>query len=147
MEHKKIRFVIDSDLANVLLVGMVINKLCSIFSFDGISNHDIELCVVEAVNNCIVHAYGNEKGHEVEVCFILDQNRLVLDICDTGKPMDQGHLEQEDGLMQEFDSKDLFNISEKGRGLSIMKKIMDSVVYTTKRGKNCLTLTKNIIDL
>lgn len=142
MKHKEIKLVIESELKNVSLVGRTINGLVSMVAPSDISPHEIELCVVEAVNNCVEHAYGKERGHEVEVRFALQQDRLVVDVCDTGKPMDQQHLEQADLAMLEIDHDDINGLPEQGRGLPIIKAIMDAVIYERRGGKNCLSLTK-----
>ena len=142
MKHKEIKLVIESELKNVSLVGRTINGLVSMVSPSDISPHEIELCVVEAVNNCVEHAYGKERGHEVEVRFALQQDRLVVDVCDTGKPMDQQRLEQAGLAMLEIDHDDSDGLPEQGRGLPIIKAIMDAVIYESKGGKNCLSLTK-----
>lgn len=142
MEHKEIRLVIDSDLKNVSLVGRAIKELCAFVSRARIEPNEMELCVVEAVNNAIEHAYGKEKGHEVEVRFWLGQDRLVVDIYDTGEPMDPQLLERADTSILESGHIPINTIAEQGRGLSIIKEIMDSVVYETKSGKNRLSLTK-----
>ncbi len=142
--YKRIKLAVDSDLGNVSLIGMIINKLCSSIPLSDTDAYQIELCVVEAVNNSIEHAYANEKGHEVEVVFALHPDRLIVDVCDTGKPMDQECLEQKDVSLLEIDPNDLDKIPEQGRGLPIMKEIMDSMTYKTENGKNCLTLTRNI---
>lgn len=142
--YKRIKLVIDSNLEDVSLIGIVINKLCSSIPLSDTDSYQIELCVVEAVNNSIEHAYRNEKGHEVEVVFTLYPDRLIVDVCDTGKPMDQECMEQKDPSPLEIDPNDLDNIAEQGRGLPIIKEIMDSMTYKTESGKNYLTLIKNI---
>jgi serine/threonine-protein kinase RsbW len=144
MEHKKIRLVLDSDLKNVSLVGGAITRVTSLIARPLISASDMELCVVEAVNNCIEHAYDNEKGHKIEVLFRLYQDRLVIDICDMGKSMGQNCLAKADRSALETDPAHIDTIAEQGRGLAIIKEIMDIVDYETKSGKNCLSLTKFI---
>ena len=143
MKHKEIKMVINSDLRNVSLLGRTINGLVSMVSPSDISPHDIELCVVEAVTNCVEHAYGKETGHDVEVRFALQQDRLVIDICDTGRPMDQQRLDEAGLGMLEIDHDDIEGLAEQGRGLPIIKAIMDAVVYESKGRKNCLSLTKS----
>ena len=142
MEHKEIKIIINSDLKNVSLVGMAISALCPLIARPHISASDIELCVVEAVNNCIEHAYEKEKGHEIEVRFKLRQDRLVIDVYDTGKSMDMKRLDQTNLSALEMDPDQIETIAEQGRGLAIIKEIMDVVDYETKDGKNCLSLTK-----
>ncbi len=146
MERKETRLVIDSELKNVSLVGRAINELCSNIPSSHLSPYEIELCVVEAVNNCIEHAYGKEKGHEVEVRLTVHQDRFVVDICDTGQPMDPQRLERAKLSILETDHEDLDTIAEEGRGLPIIKKIMDTVVYESKSGRNRLSMTKFFVS-
>ena len=142
MDCKRIKLIIESKLENVSLISMAINKLCSLIHLSDVESYQIELCVAEALNNSIIHAYGREAGHEVEVVFTLYGDRLILDVCDTGKAMDQSYLKKANISSFENDPNDLDNIQETGRGLAIIKEVMDSVVYETKDGKNCLTMKK-----
>ncbi len=146
MDCKRIKLIIESKLENVSLISMAINKLCSLSHLSDVESCQIELCVVEALNNSIIHAYGREAGHEVEVVFTLYGDRLILDVRDTGKAMDQSYLKKAKISSFENDSNDLDNIQESGRGLAIIKECMDSVVYETKDGKNCLTMMKKLRD-
>jgi len=57
---------------------------------------------------------------------------------DTGKPMQGNLLEQKDISSLEFEPDDLDSIPEGGRGLAIVKEIMDSMDCKTEDGKNCL---------
>ncbi|OEU51290.1 MAG: hypothetical protein BA871_14365 [Desulfuromonadales bacterium C00003096] len=57
--------------------------------------------------------------------------------------MDSKLLEEKDPSLS-FDADNLESVSEKGRGLVIIKEIMDNVTYTSKQGKNCLSMTKKL---
>lgn len=120
MGLRRIRLIIDSDFQNVPLIGMAINKLCFLSPL-------------------------SEKGaFQVEVIFTLSPEELILDICDTGVPMKKETLEQSDIKSLECNATDLQNIAEGGRGLAIIREVMDSVVYKSEDGKNCLTLRKKL---
>ena len=144
MSFRRVKLTIDSNLENVPLIGIAINRLCSLIPLSDMESFQVELCVVEAVTNCIEHAYGHEQGNEVEVVFTLCPGELILEIYDSGTPLDQELLEQADTTSLEFDPSDLDNIAEKGRGLAIIKEIMDSISYRSKNGKNCFTITKRL---
>lgn len=60
LSKRRIALVITSDLQNVPLIGQTMERLCSMIPLSTIESHQVTLCVVEAVNNVIVHAYGNE---------------------------------------------------------------------------------------
>ena len=139
---RKIKLIIDSNLDHVSFIGTAINKLCSLISHPDVEPYQIQLCVEEAVINSIKHAYGKEAGHEVEVVFTLYPDRLILEVCDTGRPMDQDTLKQANLSSLTVDPNNPGSIPEGGRGLGIMKEIMDTVVYKTDKGKNCLIMMK-----
>lgn len=142
MSERRIRLAITSDLHNVPLVGQTVERLCSLIPLSDIDSHQIALCVVEAVNNAIVHAYSKETQHEVEVIFRQYPDHLILQICDTGRAMDPKRLEPQTSSPLDFDPCRLSSVPEKGLGLAIIKVTMDDVTYTTSEGKNILTLTR-----
>jgi len=144
MGHKRIKLIIESQLENVALIGITINKLCSLISLADIESYQIELCVVEAVTNSIKHAYGNEAGQDVEVVFTLYTDRLTLDVCDTGKSMDQRIMNEKNVSSLEVDPDNIASMSEGGRGIAIIKEIMDTVAYKSEKRKNVLTMTKRL---
>ena len=144
MDEKQIAFTIESNLKNVFLIGLAVNNIASYIGFNDLESYRLELCVVEALNNAIIHAYNKEAGNTVEVIFKIYPDRLVLDVLDTGKPM-RGHLLKRNDISSlECVPDDPGSIPEGGRGLAIMKAIMDSVEYKTECGKNRLTMTKRI---
>ncbi len=145
MKPRQIKLSIDSDLEDVFLISLAMRGLFSLIPLTDIESDQVELCLVEAVNNSIEHAYGKQQGHEVYVVVTLYQERLVLEVCDAGKPMDENQLESIDMTFQDFNLDDLESIPEEGRGLPIMKAIMDSVSYQSQNGRNCLTMIKNTI--
>lgn len=142
MNGKRITLAISSDLRNVPLIGQAVERFCALIPLSTVESHQIALCVVEAVTNAIVHAYGNEPEHEVEVVFGQYPDHVILQICDTGKTMDPKCLEPRTPSPLDFDPCHLNSIPEKGLGLAIIKVTMDDVTYTTRGGKNILTLTR-----
>ncbi len=139
-----IRLAIESRLENIPMVGVSVSRLCSLIPLDEIEASKVELCVVEALNNSIVHAYENLEGHEVETVFSFYPDKLVVHVCDAGKPMDERILRECALFPPDLDRLDIGDIPECGRGLGIIKSIMDSVEYRTKAGKNCLIMKKEI---
>jgi serine/threonine-protein kinase RsbW len=144
MGHRRITFIIESDMKNAPLIGMSVNRLCLAVSFSTIEAFNIELCVVEAITNSIRHCYGGKVGHEVKVVLTFTQEDIVLDICDIGPPMEPDILDRAVIQCPVSDDYDIENIAEGGRGLGIIKEIMDSVVYGSEKGENCLTLRKKL---
>ena len=145
MASKKIKLTIESNLDDVPLVGIAVNRFCIYASFSETEAFNIELCVVEAVTNSIKHAYGERGGREITIIFSLFDSEVVFEICDIGRPLDPEKLRKADLNRCPADKNLIDTISESGRGLGIMKKIMDDVEYRTENETNCLILKKKIL--
>lgn len=132
-----ITLAIDSRVENVFLVGLAVNKICASIPLSEQAAYEAEVSVVEAVNNVIKHAYGNEAGHTVEVLVTVGAGAVTFDVCDTGRPM-----ERLDARLPPVDADDAAGLSEGGRGLYIMHAFSDHVRYHRSAGRNVLTLVK-----
>jgi len=132
-----ITLAIDSRVENVSLIGLAVNKICASIPLSDQGAYEAEVSVVEAVNNVIKHAYGNEPGHTVEVVVTVGQSAVTFEVCDTGRP-----LERFDVRLPPVDSDDYESLPEGGRGLYIMHAFSDQVRYERQGGRNVLTLVK-----
>jgi serine/threonine-protein kinase RsbW len=137
MAARRIKLVINSALENVSLVGMTINKICSVIPLSEVEAYQAELCVVEACTNAIKHSYSHQPHHEVEVVVAVYFDRITFAISDTGKTM-----ERRETPALDFDPNDLDSLPEGGMGLFIMNNVMDKVDYSSSHGKNTLAMTK-----
>ena len=52
----RLRLTINSDLNDVYLVGLTVNRICEHLRMDSVQAYEVELCAVEAVTNAIRHA-------------------------------------------------------------------------------------------
>lgn len=143
-EPGRIQLTISSELENVRLVAMCISKLSVFAGFSEMEAFGIELCVVEAVTNAIEHAYGLVSGHEVKVACALGREGLEIRVCDRGTPMAPELLACAGREAFECDPGNLEDLSSRGRGLAIIKEIMDRVSYHSDGGENCLLMFKNL---
>jgi serine/threonine-protein kinase RsbW len=137
MAARRIKLVINSALEDVALVGMAINKVCSIVPLSEVEAYQAELCVVEACTNAIKHAYSHRSGHDVEVVVGMEIDRITFAISDTGSAM-----QKMETPVLDFDPANVESVPEGGMGLFIMHGVMDNVAYSTRDGKNTLSLTK-----
>ena len=141
MKCRSIRFSIDSHLDNAALVGVAVNRICATYcSLDEVAAYQLEVCVVEAVNNAIKHAYQGEAGHEVEVLMKLNADSVEFEVGDEGRTMGKKRALSRPTL--DFDPSDYGNLPEGGMGRYIMCEFMDSVCYRTQGGRNVLSLGK-----
>ncbi|HXV20295.1 MAG TPA: ATP-binding protein [Desulfuromonadales bacterium] len=135
-----IRLTIDSDLAEVRQVRRALSVLVGEGPLSPEEWYQVKVCIAEAVNNAIIHAYGRQGGHPVEVEVERLADRVVCRIADFGKPMPAGVLQQKPQL--DYCPKDVARLPEGGMGLYIMHQVMDRVEYESKNGRNVLILTR-----
>lgn len=140
-DSRQIRLAIDSELGNTALVSRAIARLASVAGFGDKDCSQIALCIAEAVNNSIRHAYHGVEGHDVEAVFRLEADRIVLSVIDTGTPM-----RELPKASLEFDPEELSSVPEGGMGLFIIQSVMDDMNYGSEGGCNTLTMTKFLRD-
>jgi serine/threonine-protein kinase RsbW len=142
----RLTLVINSDLADVSLVAVAINKSCLYLGLDEVRAGEVELCIVEAVTNVIRHSYHGESGHAVSVAIATSVGRLHFYVLDNGTSMKSDAVEKlvHGVSVKESGQMTSATLSEGGRGLQIIHELMDEVAYTQDGRQNCLTLVKQI---
>jgi serine/threonine-protein kinase RsbW len=143
---KGLSFTIDSDLGNVSLVAVAVNRICAQLGLDDLSAGQVELCVAEAATNVIRHAYHGEPGHTVVIALAASTDQLNIEVTDSGTSMP---VEQEQRLLHgtqpvEFQTTDRRTLSEGGRGLQIIHDLMDEVSYVRRGNINRLIMRKQL---
>ena len=105
----------------------------------------LELCVVEMVNNAVIHAYKEQEGFKVVVKCQLVGRDLSIEVIDQGEAMPAKDLAS--ALSNEFleaDPNDENTWETSGRGFLIVSSLMDDVVMTSEAGHNKFILTKRL---
>jgi len=135
---KALLMTIDSSLDNVSLIG---NAVRGILENEPGPGHDIplvELAVCEAVNNAIIHSYGQKEGFPVEVSLGFDAGRLTVSVADLGR----GFETFPETLPRVPDGKDLKDMPIGGWGLRIIGEVMEDVRYSKGSGRNVLVMSR-----
>ncbi len=81
---------------------------------------DVKTAVSEAVTNCIIHGYENKQGI-VKIIGKIDKNKVILEISDTGKGIENIDMAKE----PLYTTKP--NLERSGMGFTIMESFMDEV--------------------
>jgi serine/threonine-protein kinase RsbW len=97
----------------------------------------VEICLVEALNNIIKHAYLGDHSKTIDIVVRKDNESLELRMIDEGKPRESLVVNE-----LNFDPEDIDNLPEGGMGLFIIKQLMDEMNYYSINGKNYFTLKK-----
>ncbi len=97
--------------------------------------YNIILAVHEVCANIVEHAYGGEDGRiQINVALNETENRLIVDLLDTGRSFDLSEMAQPDLDMAPI----------RGYGLFLVHELMDKVTYKPGDKKNHWRLTKKL---
>ncbi len=124
---------IRSQLQAVEWLSLAIRGLCTHVTLTQLNAARIELAVVEAVNNAIIHACEGQAGHWITVTWEIYPQQLRIGISECGRTMNQ----LPSGELPDWRA-------ERGRGWAIIKACVDHIEYRTDQGQNTLTLIKNL---
>lgn len=122
---------IPSDIKYIRKVSGEIEDFLKSNNVDKSAIFDIRLSVEEAVKNAIIHGNGKRKKIPVFITYSLKDGKFTVEIEDRGKGFDAGELP--DPTLEE----NLYK--EGGRGVFLIKKLMDEVERNEKGNKIIMT--------
>lgn len=134
---RKITLSIDSELDHIGLIGLAVNKICRSIPLTEVDSYQVELCVVEAVTNCVEHAYQGKSGNTVHVDIDIGKNRVGFTIRDAGITMKKPPIPS-----LNYDPSNLDELPEGGMGLFIIHAVMDDISYRHSDGENHMHFSK-----
>lgn len=95
---------------------------------------DLELAMVEAANNIVLHGYAGHEG-TLSMAVRCADNTITVELRDHGVPMPAEML---------WGDRPFSLDAESGRGIAIMQSCVDDIVYRQEGGINVLTLAKRL---
>ncbi len=134
-DDNQMRFTLHSNPREVVQLQQQLMDLCMDSGFDELSAFQFTSAVIEAVNNCIKHAYAGEGGYPITLEWCHHQDFVTIELRDEGKPLPLRLLESP--VLSDTDA-------ESGRGWHIIHEWSDHVGYTRQGEENILTLTRRL---
>ena len=132
-EEERLAINFDSSLANIDFAAASVRKWCVERGYGEDLIAQIELVLVEALTNVMVHGYARQEGQPIELRWWLEGSSLNIEVRDRGCPIEQlpgGELPDPS--------------AESGRGWYIIRALMDRVTYLRQDGRNILLLSKSV---
>lgn len=127
----QVRIEIAAALDLVPIVRVAAQVLSATLAADGTLLERVELPLVEAVTNAVVHANHSDPTLPVVVELGSDQDRLVVRISDRGAPFE----------LAEFPPGEIPDLeSDHGRGVFLMRQMCDGVAVERLADGNCVIL-------
>lgn len=124
-------FRFSSEIKNIRQAAMKVLGALSRFNIDGDKAFDIRLCIEEAVRNAMVHGNRSDKRLPVTVSYRVADGILTVEVEDRGQGFDHSSVKDPtEGSGLERNS---------GRGVYLIRKLMDSVSYNERGNKIVMT--------
>lgn len=129
------RLIIESDLNNVQKVEKITEKIAKYMRFSEEEQDSLAISVTEIVGNAITHGNKKVKSKKVTVDFEYKNDTITVSIQDEGAGFN------ESDIANPLEPENL--LKESGRGIFIVRALMDQVEFTrTNKGTNVRLVKK-----
>ncbi len=131
-----VELVFPSDMKYLGAVDALVQDLAREFSCSDRCINDVSTAIIEACTNAIEHGNKFSKTKRVRVAISFEKKTITTQVCDQGNGFDYRNF------LEIADPPD--PLSERGRGIIIMKALSDSLTFSHNPGKGlCVELTKH----
>jgi serine/threonine-protein kinase RsbW len=113
---QSVRLTIPARAEYITLGRLALTAIAGLRPVSDETLHDLKLALTEACTNSVKHAYGNGGG-EVEIVYLLEPDRLVVEVGDMGSGFDPA----EAGAGEDSE------LGEGGLGIAIIRAVSDEV--------------------
>ena len=141
MESPELTVIFTASYKNVSIVAATVSGYARACGFDEPGINQVELCFSEAANNIVQHAYGNADNEKIQVDIYKERSALVLALSDQGCATNSAVFDRQPDW-DNLDPTDESTWDENGRGVQLVKELMDIVDYQSVDNKNTLLLKK-----
>ncbi len=136
MNQKEYNLTIPSKLEKLIEVETFAEKISTASGLSKDQSNNIAIAITEAVGNAIVH--GNQKNPKKKVIirFRVWQKKITIEVKDEGKGFNP------DKLLNPLKPENI--MKESGRGIFILKSLMDSVSFDFSPKGSTIRMTLKI---
>ncbi len=136
--HKSQKFKLKffSDTVYLEKVEKLSSKVARLAGLSESHSDDLGIVTTELVNNAIHHGNKNDPDKEVQIIFTIDEDKIELRI------RDQGNGFSPEELKDPLAPENLF--SESGRGIFLIRNLMDSLEFKFSDTGTETIVTKNL---
>lgn len=128
-----IRLIIPGNLEFLRIVDRVTDTVADYMGFDENERNAIAISVIEASTNAIQHGCGCSEAKNVVMSYEIEEDLLRITVLDPGAGFDPGCVKCElDELLG----------APRGRGLAIIKSLMDEVTFGFEGGTSVTMVKK-----
>ena len=118
-----LELTVPSDLRYLRVVRRSLEAVCRLHGFDDATTGSVVLASEEACSNICRHAYGGARSGHIWITYRLCDDALEIEFVDEGKSF----------CPNAADQKDPSELRPGGRGLFLIREIMDDVTYQPRQ--------------
>jgi serine/threonine-protein kinase RsbW len=142
MENKlEIQIKVPNQTRYLSLIGRIgenmAREMCRLPDDKETFAHNLNVVLTEAMANAIKHANAADPDTFVKICITISDKDLSVKVYDSGQGFDLN------AIPNPAESSD--SLSDAGRGIFIIRSLMDSVAYRKSKGGNVLEM-KKVLD-
>lgn len=134
MKEEKILIEIPSKIEELKHVASEVEKISEIMKFTEDECDNISIGLTEVVNNAIIHGNKFDDNKTVKIEFTIIGDELKIEVTDQGEGFNPHTLDNP------LEPENL--LKEHGRGIFILKAVMDSVDFHFSSGGTKVTMVK-----
>jgi anti-sigma regulatory factor (Ser/Thr protein kinase) len=138
METQAYNFELKNDLAELRNLEHHLANLGGLANLSDNSILRINVCLDELFTNIVSYGFEDELEHVIKFSVRVEDKMLIIEIEDDGTPFNP---------LKKIDPDFPANVESAkigGLGILIIRKLIDSIGYVRKQGKNKLTMHKKI---
>jgi serine/threonine-protein kinase RsbW len=133
--NNKKSLTFPSDVEYLEKIERMSSEIASNAGFDESTVDDLSIALTELVNNAIHHGNKNDANKNVTVTFIVEKSKIIISVADEGGGFSPNNLSDPlhpDNIM-----------ADSGRGIYLVKALMDDVDYKISESGTEVIITKN----
>jgi sigma-B regulation protein RsbU (phosphoserine phosphatase) len=140
-DSPRMNLVIDSDFQEIGRLNKELQRFAEKNNLPSDVTRKLSIAIDDLVNNIISYSMEKGVGHTIEINCFYSNNRLMLEVIDSGKPFNPFESLQAD-TTSSIEEREIG-----GLGRLLVKELMDDVDYERQKDKNVVKLIMNIPEL
>lgn len=130
----KFELTIPSKLERIEMVEKLSEQAADLLNFSEDEKDSLAIAVTEAVNNAIIHGNNKDVNKKVHIKFTFESNAITVRVRDEGGGFNPNNVSDP------LDPQNL--LKESGRGIFILRALMDHVDFEFGEQGTTLVMTK-----
>ncbi len=132
--NQNVSLEISSDVSNIEEVECFTVRFAKKIGMPVNTGCDLVIAVTELINNAIIHGNKLDKSKKVSIFYTASEHKVTVTVTDEGKGFDP------DSVDNPIEPENILKNS--GRGVFLLKKLMDSVDFSFTEEGTRITIVK-----